>query len=153
MLLAVCWGCHKIQAPASAVKMSDPAAANQLTYGFYQVEMNAWRWSGRNFSVALKPPPDAEQHGAKLLLRLYIPESHIEQLGAITLSADVAGYPLCPRTFSESGSYTYARDVPANALESNIIPVNFSLDKTAPPSPSEGRELGAVVTGVELQSK
>ena len=58
-------GCHRVKAPASVVRTGDPATANQLLGGFYGVEGggdgDAWRWAGPDFSLALAPPPDAQQ--------------------------------------------------------------------------------------------
>ena len=152
LALVPLWGCSPARKePASAITMADPATAKQLIFGFYQVEDNAWRWTGRKFSVALKPPPNAEQRGAKLRLSLYLPGIHLEQLGAVTLCADVDGHTLDSETFSNTGTSSYIRDVPADFLVSNVAPVNFTLDQAAGPTPAEGRELGAVVTAVALE--
>ena len=43
-------GCHSVKTPASAIRMADPATANQLIYGFYGVEMHAWRWTAGTFA-------------------------------------------------------------------------------------------------------
>ncbi len=37
-LLLLLVGCHRVKAPASVVRMGDPATANQLISGFYGVE-------------------------------------------------------------------------------------------------------------------
>jgi hypothetical protein len=44
---------------ASTIHMGDPQTAAQLVSGFYGIEQNAWRWTGRRFSVALRPPVGA----------------------------------------------------------------------------------------------
>ena len=41
------------------IRMSDPATADQLISGFYDMEGegdNAWRWTGPDFTLALAPP-------------------------------------------------------------------------------------------------
>ena len=152
--LAFSLACHRSnKGPSSVINVADPATANQLLSGFYNVESNRWRWTNQDFSVALKPPPGGEQKGATLRLHLFIPDSQLKKLGPMTLSAELDGHPLGPETFSEEGSYIYARDIPGDALRSDLIPVTFSLDKAAPPSAQDSRELGAVVTSIELQSK
>jgi hypothetical protein len=148
-------GCHRVQAPASVVRMDDPAAANQLISGFYNVEGQgdrAWRWTGPDFSVALAPPLGA-RHGARLRLRLYFPETQVQKLGPITLTAYVDGQPLAPETYAQGGSYDFVRDVPACFLQTNVLPVSFSFDPYSPRSETEGRDLGAVVSMAGLEAK
>jgi hypothetical protein len=127
--------------------------AQQLISGFYDLESGAWRWTARNFSIALKRPPGAEQNGAKLILRFVIPDVQIQRLGPITLRADVAARALSPETLSKAGTYSYSRDVPADAFHFDTVLASFSLDKAAPPTESDLRELGVVVTSVALEPK
>ncbi|MCC6856971.1 MAG: hypothetical protein IT158_00345 [Bryobacterales bacterium] len=133
--------------------MADRSIESQLLWGFHQVEMNQWRWTARDFAVALRPPTHAEEAGARLLVRLFFPPSHIAELGAITLEAEVEGCPTGPERYAEAGMHTYVRDLGAGAMATNILPVAFTLDKALPPSPTEPRELGSVVTLIELNSK
>ncbi|MCU1258008.1 MAG: hypothetical protein JWO80_893 [Bryobacterales bacterium] len=133
--------------------MADPAAARQLIAGFYGLESNSWRWTAKTFVVTLQPPPGADKRGAVLRLRIFIPEGQFQKLGPMTLSADVDDDTLEPETFSAAGNYTYLRDVPPSVLLTNLVPVIFTLDKAAPPSIDDGRELGAVVTEIALQNQ
>jgi hypothetical protein len=153
-LLLLVAGCHRVKAPASVVQMGDSATANQLLSGFHTVEGgvgdNAWRWTGPDFSLALAPPAST-QHGARLLLRLYFPETQIQKLGPMTLTAFVAGEPLAPETYAESGSYDFVRNVPACFLNTNVLPISFSFDLYSPKSESDGRDLGAVVLMAALE--
>lgn len=132
----------------SAIDIADPSEAIQLLKGFYGVEMRAWRWAAKDFSVALKPPVGAETSGAKLVLKLYLPASQIQTLGPITLRADVDGFALSPRTFSAPGSYVYSADIPPDAMRSSLAAVNFHLDKALSGMKTDPRELGTVVTSV-----
>ncbi len=88
---------------------------------------DAWRWTGPDFAVALAPPP-SPPHGARLLLRLYFPETQIQKLGPMTLTAFVDGQPLAPETYDKGGSYDFVRDVPACFLDTNVLPITFSFD-------------------------
>jgi hypothetical protein len=147
--------CHRVQAPMSVIRTSDPAAAGQLLSGFYAVEGsgdNAWRWTGSDFSIALAPPPHAT-NGARLLLRLFFPETQIRKLGPITITASIDGQPLAPQTYAEGGSYDFVRDVPACFLDTSVLPVSFSVDPYSPRSDTDGRDLGAVVLLAALQPK
>jgi hypothetical protein len=134
----------------SVVRMDDSRGAAQLLSGFYSPEDNSWRWTAGKFSAELKPPPGASQNGAKLELKLTIPDVVVQQLGAITLSASAGGARLTPEKFTEAGNYVYAADVPASALGSDSITVEFSTDKAIPPGKVETRELGLIVTSVGL---
>ena len=50
----------------SVLNMGDPKVEPQLVTGFYGVEAGAWRWTAKQFTVALRPPFGAAQKGAKL---------------------------------------------------------------------------------------
>lgn len=141
-----------IPADTTAIAMNDETAAAQLVAGFYDVEQNTWRWTSRSFSVALKAPEGSEQNGARLSLRLFIPDGHIRQLGPITLRADAGGEALPARTFSKPGEYEYSAEIPPGcAGEDHPVYVNFHLDKAIPAGLLDGRELGVVVTRVGLR--
>ena len=144
--------CERIPDPASSIRMSDTKLAGQLTHGFYFVEGDGWRWTARNFSVALKPP-GAASGGATLVVRLFVPPVQIEAVGPLTLYAGIDGHALKPETYAASGTFEYTRDIPVELLDTNIVPVDFCLDKSTPPTPQDGRELGVVVTAVALMRR
>jgi hypothetical protein len=137
----------------STLNVADPAAADQLILGFHPVEAGAWRWTARRFSAVLGLPPGAKQNGAILALRLFIPGAQVERLGTMTLDATVNGHPLERRTFSRGGRYVYSQSVPASALASNVVPVEFRFDKAAPPTSRDSRELAAIVSSVQLKAR
>jgi hypothetical protein len=139
--------------PVSVVVTADPASAKQLVGGFYQIEAKAWRWTAKKFIVTLVPPPGSEEKGATLQLHFMLPESQIAKLGPMTLSADIDAYSLSPETYSNPGEYYYTRQIPANLLRTNTVPVIFTFDKASPPTPVDGRELGAVVSLIALNPK
>ena len=146
-------GCHAVREPVSKLNMSDATTANQLVSGFWWLEENSWRWTAREFVAALQPPAGAEYNGATVSLHLYIPDSQIESLGSMTLSATTEGRSLPPETFSKGGTYVYTRAIPKDVLATSILPVRFSFDKVLTPDKADGRELAAIVTSIELQTK
>src|SRR4051794_3504099 len=144
---------HKSKAPLSRFSVADPSAAPQLLWGFYEVSDNAWRWTAGQFAVALRPPEASESKGGNVRLGLYFPEGEITQLGPITLSARTECYELESTTFSKPGLQQYTARVPAELLNTNILPITFSLDKAVPPSAADSRELGVVIRSVELRTE
>ena len=58
-----------------------------------------------------------------------------------------------PQSYNQPGEYTYTRDVPAAALATEVVPVDFQLDKSLPPSPSDQRELGVIVSAVGFEAR
>jgi hypothetical protein len=147
-------GCQKKNIPLlSDLKMSDPSGEKQLLAGFYGIEAGQWRWTKRRFAVVLRPPRDADKNGATLTIKLFIPGSQIEKLGPVTISADIDDVTLAPETFREAGSLTYSRELPPSLTGSGFVPVVFTLDKALAPFEADGRELGAVVSEVSLESR
>jgi hypothetical protein len=134
--------------------MGDPSVKEQLLSGFYNVEGTGWRWAARQFAVFLKPPSGVTSTGARLKLDFYIPQTQIDTLGPMTLSAVVDdGCALEAETFSKTGSFTYARDIPASETAANVIRVDFRFDRAKPPSAKDARELTVVVNSAGLESK
>lgn len=137
----------------SAVHVADPRSSAQLLKGFHDVEQNAWRWTMRKFSVVLGLPAGSSDRGATLELRFSIPETLIDRLKSITLTANVEGTPLPAETYTKPGEFTYTQDVPAKALRGEAAVIDFELDKALPPSAADQRELGVVVSAVGLEAK
>ena len=135
--------------PASTIAFGDPQYAPQLLNGFYQIE-ESWRWTKKSFAVRLAAPPGSSQRGAQLELRFGIPDPVIQKLNSIALSASVGGLQLASQRYEKSGQFTYKREIPADRLQANPIPVEFTLDRALPPSDQDKRELGIVVTEVGL---
>ena len=138
---------------ASSIHMSDARIESQLVSGFYGVEQNVWRWTARQFSVLLRPPVGSAKKGATLELRLTVPPVVTEKLNAVTLSAAAGGKPLPPETYTQPGDYVYSRDIPPNLLADEVLRVDFSLDKSIPPSGADLRELGVIVLSAGLTPK
>jgi hypothetical protein len=137
----------------SSIDIADPATARQLITGFYDLEANAWRWTARSFSIALRRPAGAEPDGARLTLHLAIPETQIGNLGPMTLSAEINGHALEPERFSSPGDLKYVREVPADDLSSALTLVTFTLDKSRTPSGEDDRDLGVIVKAVLIENK
>jgi hypothetical protein len=138
---------------ASVLNMGDPKVEPQLVTGFYGVEAGAWRWTGKVFTVTLKPPAASAQKGAKLSLKVTVPPGVIEKNKNVTISATAGNAALAPETYTTPGDYVYVRDVPASALAGDSIRVDFTLDKVMPPAGADIRELGIIVFFVGLESK
>jgi hypothetical protein len=138
---------------ASIVNVADPRAAVQLVRGFHNLENDSWRWTMKNFTVALHPPAGSAQSGAHLELKFTIPAVIFDRLGPITITGRVGAIALAPETYSQAGEATYARDIPASALGGDAVSLDFSVDKAIPPSVQDGRELAIIVTTVGLTPK
>jgi hypothetical protein len=134
----------------SMLNVGSRAHENQLIGGFYSPETKTSRWSARVFSVVLKPPPRAGQSGARLWLRFYVPDYQIRAIGPMTLQAEVDGCPVASETVSKGGLHEFSREVPADVLDTNAVPVRFHFDKAAQHAP-DLRELGAVIMDVGLR--
>lgn len=138
---------------ASVVNVADPADSAQLVRGFSNVEADAWRWSTSRFSVVLRPPAGAAQNGAKLELVFTLHDAVVKKLGPMTVSAKVNGTAVDPETFSAAGDFTYSHEVPASALGSDVVTVEFSTDKALAPTEQDKRELALIVKSIGLVAK
>ena len=138
---------------ASSIRMGDSKLESQLVSGFYPVEQGAWRWTAKQFTVVLKVPFGAAQHGGTLEFNLTVPQVVIDKLKTVSLAASVDGKPLPPETYTQAGPSTYKRDIPGDMLTGENVKIDFQLDKAMPPSGAELRELGIVANSISLGSK
>jgi hypothetical protein len=138
---------------ASMIQAADPRAAAQFVKGFHVVEGNSWRWTTHAFTVTLRPPRNASQTGARLVLKFSIPDVVLEKVHSMKLSAKVNGLDLPPEEYTTPGDKTFTRDVPAAALAGDAVAVDFTLDKFLPPTPADQRELAVIVSAAGLEAK
>jgi hypothetical protein len=138
---------------SSQVQMSDPKAAIQLLKGFHAIEQNAWRWTMGQFSITLKVPAGAGQKGAALMAKFTIPDAVITNVKSTTLTAETAGNQIGVATYRAPGDYTFNADIPAKAITSDSVTVDFALSNFLPAGSVDQRELGLVVTMISLDSK
>src|SRR5579883_309780 len=137
---------------ASAVRVSDPAQANQLVSGFYEIQAGAWRWTAPQFQVLLAAPRAAATRGAQLVFEFSLPDPSIASLKSVTVGATINRLQLPPETYTTSGLHEYRRDIPASALGAPEVSVAFSVDKFLTP-PNDGRNLALVATAIALEPK
>jgi hypothetical protein len=135
------------------VHTGDPRAGIQLVKGFHEIEQNAWRWTRAEFGVTLRVPDGAASKGGALDVKLTVPDPVIKHVKSTTLTAKIGNIVLEPQTFTEARDYTYARDIPASALNAEAVTIDFSLDKFLPAGAVDARELAIVVTTIGLSSK
>jgi len=137
---------------ASSIKVTDPASATQFLTGFYPME-DTWRWTMKDFSVALGLPGTSALKGARLVLYFSVPDMVIEKLKSITLSAVANGLTLPAETYTKSGDYAYSRDLPPECFTAEKVTINFHLDKSLHASGTELRELGVIVSAIGFENK
>jgi hypothetical protein len=138
---------------ASDLPVNDPRAGIQLVGGFFNLEADAWRWTGREFEVALKVPAAAAGHGARLSIHVVVTQGLLDLVGSTALACQVNGEPLAPETFTQPGDYEYAREVTAQALAGKVASIECEVDKPVPPRPHDPRELGLVVKRFTLAAR
>jgi hypothetical protein len=139
-------------AVASIVRINDPTKYGQLGRGFYELEVNTWRWAAPKFDVILGTPPTAPTKGAVLFLDFTLPEASIATLKNITITGKVAGTELAPETYTTPGSHVYRREVPAAAFSMEVVNAEFSVDKFVKLT-GDGRDLALITKTMGLESK
>jgi hypothetical protein len=140
----------------SVLNMGDPRVQPQLVQGVHGIEEGGggWRWTAKDFTVALRPPFAAVQKRTNLIVKLSVPPVIIEKGKTVSLMATLAGNTaLPPETYSAPGEYFYIREVPSRLLDGYSLRVDFHLDKALAPSSADARELGIVVVSIGLESK
>lgn len=137
----------------SLVHTADVRSAVQLVKGFHEIEQNSWRWTQGSFSVTLRPPSSAAAKGATLVLQHTIPDAIIAKVKKMTLTANIQGATIPSETYSRGGSYTFRGNVPAVALASDAVTVDFAVDNFVKAGEVDARELAMIVVAVGLELK
>ncbi len=136
----------------SLLKMNDPAAKDQLLRGVYGLESGTWRWTGGNFAIVLKTPPGASEKGATLTLNLVVSDAVLSQVHSQSLTAAIGNKTLKSEKYLDPGGHTFTADIPAASLTGDTVTIDFSLDNALPPGPTDRRELGVIITAVDIET-
>lgn len=133
---------------ASSIAVDNKAVGAQFISGVGLPAEGLWTWTlGNSFAVELGVPPDAKQKGGKLSAKLSIHDNMIKQNHSLTITPRIGETDLTPQTYSKGGLTEYAATVPATALQSDRVRIEFKLDKTFKPGKDE---LGVMLFGVTL---
>ncbi len=135
----------------STLDVADPRAADQLVEGFHQLESGAWRWTARKFSALVKMPGSPSAEAPAVVFRLTVPEIVTQRLGPVTLTAQANGSSLGSATYDQPGDYVFLKDLPEEALDQELVRLDFELDKALPPGDPDYRELAVIAHSIGLK--
>lgn len=133
------------RAYAGVADLAAGAATPLRLEGFYELENGTFRWTKRNFAVTFAKRDSSGGGVSRLILKVYVPDSTIQKLGPIRLTARLGDHVLVPATYRAVGTYTFERELQTEWLSANASRFEFSLDKSLPPTPADRRELGIIV--------
>jgi hypothetical protein len=122
----------------------DPPAP-VLVRGFAASGEDNWRWTRREFEIEFPAPRGLR---AELRLRMMIPQSSLEKLGPVTLTADVSGEGSHRETISQQAvqDFVYRYTIQRHLV--STVRVRFRLDKAL--VAEDGGELGLLFQSAEL---
>jgi hypothetical protein len=127
-------------------RIVDRVTTARLLCGWHDLEEEgAWRWTERRFSALVTRSGEPQ---ANLLLKLTIPESHIRALGSMSMTVKVNGTERPAAAFETPGQHNYSTPIPP-AAGSELL-VECELDRALPPRPNDPRELGVIVSKLEV---
>ena len=87
-----------------------------------------------------------------MTLALSVSDALLKQLHSQSLTASIGTKALKTEKYLDPGGHTFTADVPAALLTGDTIAVDFSLDNSLPPGPTDRRELGVIVTAVSIET-
>jgi tRNA (mo5U34)-methyltransferase len=114
-----------------------PAPVTQLVAGWHVLENGAWRWTERQFTLAVAPGAQ------RLSLKVTVPPNLPLPL---SLTARVAGSLVATHTFTQPGDSECAQLLPPGAE----VLVEFEADRALCPDATDGRERAILVRAIEL---
>ena len=131
-------------AELSYLNLGDIRTRPQLLSGWYAVEDGGWRWMAKEAKVELRRPADP-QPGFEV--ELFFPPDYMKRVGGfVTVYVTLNDQPLIRQSYAQAGGHRLAAPVPRERLASPVVRVGIRLSRAMPPSGSEQRELGAVVS-------
>lgn len=129
---------------SEVVPANDSRVTSQLVRGFYELESGTWRWTMPKFAIRFLVPAQAKEKGAVLKCELVLPDVIYKSTGPVKLSATAGGTSLGEQPLAQTGDHSVSYAIPAAALTTETITVEFSLDKALPPGTVDPRELGLI---------
>lgn len=128
----------------SIVPANDSRVAAQLTRGFYELESGTWRWTMPKFAIRFLVPVGAKEKGAVLKCDFVLPEVIFRATGPIVVAAEAGGQSLGAQPLGKVGEHSLRYAIPPQALTTETVTIEFSLDKALPPGVADPRELGLI---------
>lgn len=160
-LLLAASGCSRPSATTPAMPTFDPKAPKvfemlvadrtynkRLLRGFYE-GTEGWRWTGRQFAVALDVPPPADAP-TFVELDFGAPVELMNDVHTVTVSGRVNGTGVGKAKYTKEGRYVLRLMLPPQAVKKSPALVEFELDRAAK-EPGSGRERGLIVVNVALK--
>ncbi len=138
---------------SNMVAVAAPGVAHQLVSGFYPVEDNAWRWTGKRFVVKLGAPSNTKSADATLRFKFTIPDVASKKYGKLGISCSAGAAQIPAQFFDRVGQHEFVATLPASALLESVVEITFTLDKSLPPTGSDQRELGVIAQQFSLEAK
>ena len=132
----------------SFVRMNQTNAKDYFVSGIYDLEADAWRWTGKRavLRVRLKDTEDL-----KYVMKLAVPGTVVERYGPVKLGIQLNGKPWEQVRYEKDGVYEWEKAVPAELLKpdsENVLAIE--TDKVLP-AEKGGRELGFILVWAGLQ--
>lgn len=128
----------------SYLNLADIRSKAQLRAGWYGIEDGGWRWMSKQAEAILRVPA---QGASRFEMQIFFPPDFIERAGGpITVSVLLDGHPFAHETYPQPGGYRLAKAAPPDLPAGSVTHVALQVDRTAPPSKSDRRELGMVVS-------
>jgi len=119
------------------VPMNAPEAPDQIVSGLFNLENNAWRWTGRRATVAVRAPAAA----APVEASFYIPDTAPARSARLLVDGRLAAEAV----YKAPGAYTL-RSGPVK-VEGPSATVTLEVDRTFR-APGDERDLGIVLNGI-----
>lgn len=117
-----------------------------LLAGWHSAAPDGWRWTEQRFCARLETGPG---NSAQVELKFYVPPELIDRFGAVTLFAAADHRELPSRILREAGAFSYTAKFDAPASD-GWTQLDFWVDHALPPSDRDSRELGIVVSSLEI---
>ena len=115
--------------------------------GWHKPEESGWRWTQREFSARVHW--NSGHRPRRLVLDLFLPDDLMSHVHPLQLSVSVNGEALTPEVYRASGSHTLIRGLRAPSGEDFLV--KFSLSGALPPSPTDDRERGIIVSSIRVE--
>jgi cephalosporin hydroxylase len=126
------------------IDVAEPAFQSRIG-GFYPGS-EGWRWTAQKFWVMLDSPSRNQTVWCEL--DFSIPVELLSKTHTVTLTGTANGKPIGKASYSRTGRYNVTWEVPADALKTQPVRIEVSLDKTA--QREDGKPLGIIVVTAAL---
>jgi hypothetical protein len=125
----------------------DRLAKVNLLHGWHDSEGSGWRWTGREFALAV--PAGKASATRSISMAIFVPAGLLARFPTITVSIEANGVVLPSAVFEKPGTHHLIREF--QSAPTGETRFEFRISHALPGDDSDARERGIIVASIKVE--